>query len=165
MYTIREIIKMHIKTECQTIFHLNTIKKIHNTLSFTIMKKLILSIFILGLLANMSCSEDTAVAPAPKTQSANQATLNEQVFSLSSGAIIERGFHENHYKYDFLLSDAIIDANDYGNQSKILVLVEIVAITNELAKSMVKPAPVTVDPYNADVPGKSYTGVAYVKTD
>lgn len=73
------------------------------------MKKLLYSIFALGLLATVSCKDDDDVVPTPEPLPTNAVAYKGKNYSFDNGAIIDWGSWENHYNYDFFLTDGEMD--------------------------------------------------------
>lgn len=88
------------------------------------MKKLFYSIFALGLLATASCKEDEELTPKPLP--ANTVSYNGINYTIDNGTIIDWGSWEDHYNYDFFLTDGVMDfENETALDATVMIYAEL----------------------------------------
>lgn len=71
------------------------------------MKKILYSTFALGMLSVVSCSDDNT--PVPNQMPSNAVSYEGKTFGIDTGKMINWGAWENHYNYDLLLTDGVLD--------------------------------------------------------
>ncbi len=72
------------------------------------MKKLLYSMLAFGLLTTVSCTDDDNT-PAPTPLPEDAVAYNGKNYDIDNGAVIDWGTWENHYNYDFFLTDGEMD--------------------------------------------------------
>lgn len=88
------------------------------------MTKLFYSIFALGLLATASCKDDET--PTSEPLPANTLSYNGKNYPIDNGAIIDWGSWEDHYNYDFFLTDGMMDLeNETAVDATVMIYAEL----------------------------------------
>lgn len=89
------------------------------------MKTLNYSFFALGLLATVSCNDDDQT-PTPEPLPVNAVSYNGKNYTIDNGSVIDWGSWEDHYNYDFFLTDGEMDfENETAVDATVMVYAEL----------------------------------------